>query len=222
MLVDNGQFQEFTTSSDVYTFVCPSLFLWGTTVFELLSSCWTSQLPPPLIWMPASRNMFCLSEMRFWRVNCHAAIRRKKKSKVRVLKRRLILVGGSVESNKRGSCEGGCKERRVIWGGRRKLRRRWRKGKEEVKRRGWGEGGEKVRRRWGEGEEKMRGRWRSAAICRQEANPSFNHSSPSSLWHCPPLIKTHHSSGQKSYFQVTANKLNDCLLDSKFSISYRI
>ena len=26
MLVDNGQFQEFTTSSDFYTLVCPSLF----------------------------------------------------------------------------------------------------------------------------------------------------------------------------------------------------
>ena len=29
------------------------------------------------------------------------------------------------------------------------------------------------------------------AICRQEANPSFGHSSPSSLWHCLSLIKTH-------------------------------
>ena len=38
MLVDNGQFQEFTTSSDVYTFVCPSLFLWGTAVWLKLNS----------------------------------------------------------------------------------------------------------------------------------------------------------------------------------------
>ena len=64
--------------------------------------------------MPASRNMFCLSEIRFGRVNCFAAVRRKKIKVVRVLKARLILVGGSVESKKRVSYEGGRKERRVI------------------------------------------------------------------------------------------------------------
>ena len=90
MLVDNGQFQEFTTSSDVYTFVCPSLFLWGNgclveteSFFELISSCWTSWLPPPLIWKPASRNMFCLSEIRFWRVNRFAATQSQKGRKAR-------------------------------------------------------------------------------------------------------------------------------------------
>ena len=102
---------------------------------------------------------------------------------------------------------------RVSWqqkGG--ELRRR-RQGEKEIWGGGEGEGG--GRRRWRRGYEEE-------AICRQEGNPSLDHSSPSSLWHCPPLIKTHHSSGQKSHCHVNANKLNDCPLDSRFWISSRI
>ena len=48
MLVDNGQFQEFTTSSDVYTFLCPSWFLWGTTVSAWVTLFLNSFLRVPL------------------------------------------------------------------------------------------------------------------------------------------------------------------------------